>query len=86
MFNFFKRKENSNGTHDPIQMVDLNGQTLAIGDIVESLRYNMGRCRIIDSDEGPMYESLESGETVHFLRMVDAATSFQKVRKISSQP
>ncbi|MEL6191017.1 MAG: hypothetical protein AAFR66_03170 [Bacteroidota bacterium] len=86
MFNFFKRKENSNGTHAPIQMVDLDGQSLQVGDIVESLRYDMGKCKIIESEDGLFYESLESGKTVHYMRMIDAATSFQKVRKISSQP
>lgn len=63
-------------------MADINGVPLSEGDIVESLRYGLGKCRIIASENGFDYESLETGEVVSYARMIDAATSFQKVKKV----
>jgi len=90
MFNFFRK--NSNGQHkssdkknakkDAIQMADIDGQPLAVGDKVESLRYDLGICEVVEGEIGFDYVSVETGERVSFTRMVDAATSYQKVRKI----
>ncbi len=82
MFNFFRKK---NGTPKPPpgpQMVDIDGIPIGLGDFVQSLRYEMGVCKIIDGEHGFDYESIESGQRVSFLKMVDAATSYQKVRKV----
>jgi hypothetical protein len=83
MFNFF-RKNRSNGQAQPpaLQMVDINGEPLAEGDWVESLRYDLGTCRIVAGEHGLEYESVDNGKRVSYLRMVDAATTFQKVRRI----
>ncbi|NQT78634.1 MAG: hypothetical protein HQ565_13055 [Bacteroidetes bacterium] len=62
-------------------MLDLDGKPLKEGDIVESLRYDLGKCRIIKTGEMYAYESLESGEKVSWARMIDAASKKQKVRK-----
>jgi hypothetical protein len=64
------------------QFMDLNHQPLKPGDLVESLRYNLGTCRIVESANGFAYESLETGETVSWVKMVDAATDLQKVKKV----
>ena len=84
MWKFFKR--NSNGKKKPkqpaLQLVDLEGSPLAVGDEVDCLRYEMGRSRVIQTEQGYAYESLQSGETVSWIRMVDAATKHQKVRKL----
>ena len=82
MLNFFKRKKNNKQPSNPVQMVDLEGKPLKAGDIVESLRYEMGTCKIVEGEKGLEYESMETGKKVHFVKMIDAATSFQKVRKI----
>ena len=63
-------------------MVDLDGQTLAPGDTVESLRYGLGVCLIIREADGFVYESLETSKQVNWVKMVDASTKFQKVRKV----
>ncbi|MEO1448798.1 MAG: hypothetical protein AAFV07_04680 [Bacteroidota bacterium] len=85
MFKFFKRNS-SNGKSKAKgpEFADINGIPLQAGDLVESLRYELGRCRIHALDQGYEYESLDTGERVSYLRMVDAATSYQKVRKLDS--
>jgi hypothetical protein len=75
----FRRKQKSK-----IQFCDFDGQPLKEGDIVMSMRYDMGESRIIKTDEGLAYESLSSGEVVGYAKMIDAATGYQKVRKLES--
>lgn len=87
MFQFFKSNKNHKqnakpNKKDEIQMVDVEGKPLKEGDIVMSLRYELGKCKILTSENGFEYESLDTGERVHYLKMVDASTSFQKVRKL----
>ena len=67
-----------------LQFVDLEGQALKEGDTVMSLRYNLGECRIIKTEEGMVYESLSTGEQVNYARMIDAATGYQKVKRLDS--
>ena len=80
MASLFKRKSKK----DSLSFLDLDGQPLKTGDIVLSLRYDLGECRIIDTEKGKVYESLESGEKVSYVRMIDAASGYQKVRKKES--
>ncbi|MEZ4829443.1 MAG: hypothetical protein R3C61_24635 [Bacteroidia bacterium] len=82
MFRFFKRNSNGESKKPGLQFVDINGVPLTEGDRVESLRYNLGQCVIVREESGYVYESLETGERVSYLRMIDAATTFQKVKKI----
>lgn len=49
-----------------------------------SLRYDLGECRIIMTENGFAYESLTSGEIVNYAKMIDAGTGYQKVRKLNS--
>jgi len=67
-----------------VQFLDLEGQPLKEGDIVMSLRYDLGESRIITTENGLTYESLKTGEQVNYARMIDAATGYQKVRKLES--
>ena len=67
-----------------LKFSDLDGQLLKEGDTVMSLRYNLGECRILKTDEGMVYESLSTGEQVNYARMIDAATGFQKVKLLGS--
>jgi len=52
--------------------------------MVMSLRYDLGECRIIMTETGYAYESLKTGEQVHYAKMIDAGTGYQKVRKLGS--
>ena len=49
-----------------------------------SLRYELGECRIIMTEEGYAYESVKTGEKVNYAKMIDAGTGYQKVRKLGS--
>ncbi len=83
MASLFKRKSSSR-KKSSLQFTDLEGQPLKEGDIVLSLRYDLGECRIVKTDQGMVYESLETGEQVNWAKMIDAATGYQKVRKLES--
>ncbi len=80
MAGLFSRKSG----RSKMQFTDLDGQALKEGDTVMSLRYDLGECRIINTDTGMEYESISTGEKVSYARMIDAATGYQKVRKLES--
>ena len=80
MFNLFKKKKTKTDKLPPL--VDLDDNPLQVGDQVISHRYDLGVCRIIKTDNGIEYESVESGKKVSWLKMVDAATEKQKVNKV----
>lgn len=85
MFKWFNKNsngQNGSGKSKSVQMADIDGQPLAVGDKVESLRYDLGICEIVEAEMGYDYISVETGKRVNYSRMIDAATSFQKVRKI----
>lgn len=84
MFSFLKGKGSSPSKRIPV-LADLNQQPLAEGDLVESLRYGLGTCRVVLTDRGLAYESLQDGRRVTWHRMVDAATDLQKVQKITEE-
>ena len=64
-------------------MVDLYQNPLKQGDLVQSFRYDLGKCLIIVGDDGELeYESVATGKRVSWVRMIDASTNFQKVKKI----
>ena len=79
MFKLFKKNSEDKSE---LNFADLDGVPLKEGDIVISLRYDLGKCKVIKTEKGFEYESLENGQLVHWLRMVDAATKNQKVRKV----
>ena len=82
MAGLFSRKSG----RSKLQFADLDGQALKEGDTVMSLRYDLGECRIINTETGMEYESISTGEKVSYARMIDAATGYQKVRKLDSGP
>ncbi len=82
MFNLFKRKKARDNHQSRPQLLDLDKNPLNPGDTVESLRYDLGVCKLIVEDDTYYYESLESGQKVSWIRMIDAATEMQKVKKI----
>jgi hypothetical protein len=77
LFNTRKKKSR-------IKFYDFDGQPLKEGDIVMSLRYDLGECRIIMTENGYAYESVKTGEKVNYAKMIDAGTGCQKVRKLES--
>lgn len=79
MFKLFKK----NGSKkSELNFADIDGIPLKEGDTVECLRYDMGKCQIIKTEEGLAYQALETGKIIHWARMVDATTKNQKVRKV----
>ena len=63
---------------------DLDNNPLKEGDLVEALRYELGQCKLLVIDNSYIYESLSSGRQVSWLKMIDASTDNQKVKKILS--
>lgn len=78
MFGLFTRKKKKK------QLLDYDGKPLKVGDKVMSLRYDLGKCILVETERGIEYESLENGERVSFAFMIDAHTENQKVRKIEN--
>ena len=74
--NLFKKKNKKK------QLQDLNGTPLFSGDKVDCLRYEMGESIFIEGENGFEYESIKTGQKVSYAKMIDAATSFQKVKKL----
>ena len=64
-------------------LFDLDGNLIRGGDIVENLRYEMGECKLVITETGFEYHALDTDKKVSWLRMIDAATERQKVRKIT---
>lgn len=78
MFGLFKNKKKESLP----QLFDLNNNPLIPGDEVEVLRYDMGVCKLIQNENSFYYESLKTGEQVSWLKMIDASSDRQKVKKI----
>ncbi|MEM9859321.1 MAG: hypothetical protein AAF843_18335 [Bacteroidota bacterium] len=81
MFGLFKKKEKKD---ELPQLLDLNNNPLVEGDIVEALRYELGKCKLLLVDEQYVYESISTGKQVSWLKMIDASTDNQKVKKEES--
>ena len=74
MFGLLKKKKKE------ISLSDLDGNRLKDGDIVLSLRYDLGECKLMKTEDGYEYQSLATEEKVSWLKMIDAATEYQKVK------
>ena len=85
MLNFFKKRKNNKSKKSSPILLDLDNNPLQVGDRIMSLRYEMGECLIIQSENGIEYESVENGKKVSWLKMIDASTDKQKVRKILTE-
>ena len=75
MFGLFKKKKKE------LVLFDLEGNPLAEGDIVLSLRYDMGESKLVKTENGFEYQSIDGDIKVTWLKMIDAATERQKVMK-----
>lgn len=76
MFGLFKKKPKEK---QPPKLLDLNGNPIVEGSIVTSLRYDLGDCKVELEGIDYFYVSIEKGERVSYVRMVDAITENQKV-------
>lgn len=85
MFNFFKSKKENGKRPQLPQLFDLNDNQINVGDKVKSLRYELGESELIIEEDQYYYKSLASGKKVSWLKMVDAITEKQKVKKIINQ-
>jgi len=81
MFGFFKKKKEPKKP----PLVDLNQNPLQDGDMVECLRYEMGLSKVIGTEDGIEYKSIATGKKESWVRMIDASTEFQKVRKVTEE-
>ena len=79
MFGIFKKKEKK---PKPPELNDLNNTPLREGDIVEALRYDLGKCKVALEHTTYYYISLNDGRKVSWLKMIDASTDNQKVKKV----
>ncbi|HHJ11275.1 MAG TPA: hypothetical protein ENK25_10365 [Bacteroidetes bacterium] len=82
----FGKRKVVHKSHEELPFADMEGRELHEGDYVESFRYALGYCRILLTDEGYVYESLENGTRVNWARMIDASTKYQKVKKLDKKP
>ncbi len=76
MFGLFKKKPKEKQAP---KLLDLNSNPINEGDVVTSLRYDLGDCKVVLEELVFFYESIETGERVSYVRMVDAITENQKV-------
>ena len=82
MFDLFKKRSGNGKNASLPALYDLNDKQLQVGDKVESLRYELGKSVLILEDGQYYYKSLETGKKVIWLKMVDAITEKQKVKKL----
>ncbi|WP_246202928.1 hypothetical protein [Fulvivirga lutimaris] len=80
MFGLFKKNKKDKLP----QLTDIDDNPLVVGDLVDVLRYELGKCKLVVVEESYFYESIKSGEQVSWLKMIDASTDRQKVKKIIS--
>lgn len=81
MFGLFGKKRKKEKSRPVIS--DLDGNVLTHGDTVMSLRYELGECKVLETETGWLYESIKGGEQVSWVKMIDASTERQKVKKIA---
>lgn len=84
MFDLFKKRPGNGKNPSLPELYDLNDKQLQAGDKVESLRYELGKSELIVEDGQYYYQSLETGKKVIWLKMVDAITEKQKVKKLGN--
>ncbi|MCG8409742.1 MAG: hypothetical protein MI739_00470 [Bacteroidales bacterium] len=77
LFDLFRKKKKKK----PLQ--DIEGALLEIGDRVNCMRYEMGESVLQIGELGFEYKSIETGKIVNYTKMIDASTSFQKVKKLN---
>ena len=80
MVRLFKKKQKDKSAP---QLFDLDGNEIVAGDEVMSYRYELGKAKVELEGVEYFYVSLSSGIKVSYTKMIDAITSYQKVKKIT---
>jgi len=78
MIRFFRKKTKDK---QPPQLLDIEGQPIQAGDIVLSQRYELGKCKVELEGLEYFYQSLNSESRISYVKMIDAITGYQKVKK-----
>lgn len=79
MIRFLKKKPKKKL---PPQLLDMDGNLIQEGDEVMSLRYELGKCKVILEGLQFFYISLHSEQKVSYTKMIDAIEGRQKVKKV----
>ena len=79
MLKFFKKKPKEK---QPPQLLDIDGMPIGAGDQVISQRYDLGQCTVELEGLEFFYVSQHSEKKVSYVKMIDAITGHQKVKKI----
>ncbi len=79
MFKLFRKKPKEKS---PPELFDIDGNTIFEGDMVIAQRYELGKCKVLLEERQFFYVSLNSGQKITYIKMIDAITGHQKVQKI----
>ena len=79
MLKFFKKKPKEK---QPPQLLDIDGMPIEAGDRVISQRYDLGQCTVELEGLEFFYVSQHSEKKVSYVKMIDAITGHQKVKKV----
>ncbi|MEP1093855.1 MAG: hypothetical protein ABJG78_02030 [Cyclobacteriaceae bacterium] len=79
MLRFFKKKPKEKL---PPELLDVDGNPINEGDEVISQRYDLGKCTVTLEGLQYFYVSQESGQKISYVKMIDAITENQKVKKV----
>lgn len=79
MLKFFKKKPKEK---QPPQLLDIDGMPIEAGDQVISQRYDLGQCTVELEGLEFFYVSQHSEKKVSYVKMIDAITGHQKVKKV----
>ena len=78
MLKFFKKKPKEK---QPPEIQDIDGVPIMAGDVVECHRYELGRSKVELEGVQYFYVSEATGQKVSYVKMIDAITGNQKVKK-----
>ncbi|WP_421762635.1 hypothetical protein [Ekhidna sp.] len=78
MIRFFKKKPKKKV---PPELLDMDGNLILEGDEVLAERYELGECSVELEGVQFFYVSKHSGKKVSYVKMIDAITGNQKVKK-----
>lgn len=79
MFSLFKKKPKEK---QPPQILDIDGVPILEGDTVECHRYELGKSKVELEGLQYFYVSKATGQKISYVKMIDAITGNQKVKKV----
>jgi len=79
MISLFKKKPKEK---QPPELFDIDSVPILEGDTVEAFRYELGTCKVELEELQYFYISKATNQKVSYVKMVDAITGNQKVKKV----